>query len=379
MTGKPTQDNTAGNKAPGTDSHATTTGMTGQGFYDENSQTQWNAIAAVLPALDEAVAALPLPETGVITLADYGCSEGRNSVAAMERALRTLLPRTHLPVQTVHSDLPTNDFSTLFQNLRPHGRSVFGSERVFSSAVGGSMYDQLRPDRSVHLATTFNAIGFLSRRPVDTLPGYLFPNGPSPVRNNGYISPEDQRAFADQARQDVEAYLKVRARELVPGGKLLVQVFGRTDTACTSDGIYDLLNDAVLAFVETGEISKETYDHYYQPVYLRNLKELTEPAQDPGSEVSKLFTVDDARDYEITVPFVERYKEDGDLARYVRDYVNFFRAFTEAVLLHALPEAPGNQDLVDRVYARAEEILTAAPDLYSFRYAAVEMVLSRRD
>ena len=33
------------------------------------------------------------------------------------------------------------------------------------------MYDQLCPPQSLHLATTFNAIGFLSRKPLDRLPG----------------------------------------------------------------------------------------------------------------------------------------------------------------------------------------------------------------
>ena len=360
------------------DSHATTTGMTGHGYYDANSRTQWNAIAAVLPMLDKAAAQFPLQGSGVITFADFGCSEGRNSVAVMERALRTALPRTTLPVQTVHSDLPTNDFGTLFQNLRPHGQSVFGSERVFSSAVGGSMYDQLRPDQSVHLATTFNAIGFLSRRPVETLPGYIQPNGPSAVRGNGFVTQEENDAFSAQAKRDVEAFLKVRARELVPGGQLLVQVFGATKEARTCDGIYDLLNDAVLAFVETGEIDKEVYDHYYQPVYMRQLDELTGPALDPGYETAVLFELTEAKEYEITVPFVEKFKEDGDLDSYAAAYAHFFRAFTEAVLTNALPEAPGKDRLVDRIYTRAEEILKAAPDLYPFRYLAVAMLLTRK-
>ncbi|WP_420332988.1 hypothetical protein [Roseibium sp.] len=373
----------AGGTSPDTariapDSHATTTGMTGHGYYDANSRTQWNAIEAVLPLLDHAAATFPLKGDGVITFADYGCSEGRNSVAVMERALRTALPRTPLPVQTVHSDLPTNDFGTLFQNLRPHGQSVFGSGRVFSSAVGGSMYDQLRPDRSVHLATTFNAIGFLSRRPVETLPGYIQPNGPSAIRGNGFVSEEETAAFRAQARRDVEAFLKVRARELVPGGQLLVQVFGATDEAKTCDGIYDLLNDAVLGFVETGEIDRETYDRYYQPVYMRRLEELTGPALDPGSETADLFELNQARDYEITVPFVEQYKEDGDLDTYATAYVHFFRAFTEAVLTNALPDTPERGGLVDRVYERADEILRAAPDLYPFRYLAVAMLLTRK-
>ena len=377
-----TGENTGG-EAPNTapidpDSHATTTGMTGQGFYDANSTAQWNAIAAVLPLLDSAAAQFPVQSDSVITFADYGCSEGRNSIAVMNRALRTALPRTTLPVQTVHSDLPTNDFATLFQNLRPHGQSVFGSDRVFSSAVGGSMYDQLRPDKSVHLATTFNAIGFLSKRPVAALPGYIFPNGPSAARGNGTVTPEEKTAFSEQAKRDVEAFLKVRARELVPGGKLLVQVFGATNEARTCDGLYDLLNDAVLAFVETGEIDRQTYARYYQPVYMRRLEELTEPVLDPGYETAALFEVNEARDYEITVPFVEKYREDGDLDTYAASYVNFFRAFTEAVLTNALPAAPERKDLVDRIYQRAETILKASPDLYPFRYVAVAMLLTRK-
>ncbi|MET1411334.1 hypothetical protein ABVF61_03645 [Roseibium sp. HPY-6] len=361
------------------DSHATTSGMTGHGFYDANSTTQWNAIEAVLPTLDHAAKTVPLEDSQVITLADYGCSEGRNSVAVMERALKTLLPRTSMPIQTVHSDLPTNDFSTLFLNLRPHGQSVFGSNRVFSSAVGGSMYDQLRPDSSVHLAMTFNAIGFLSRRPVETLPGYIQPNGPSKVRNNGYVSQENGLAFKKQANEDVEAFLRVRAKELVPGGKLLVQVFGATEDVCTSDGIYDVLNDAVLSFVETGEFPKGAYDHYYQPVYMRRLSELTEPVLDPQYETAGLFELEDTKDYEIAVPFVDQFKENGDLKAYASAYTNFFRAFTEAVLANALSAVPGKNGLIDRIYARAEELLRADPDLYPFRYAAIEMLLTRKD
>lgn len=362
---------------PPADAHATTTGMTGHGFYNANSQPQWAAIEAILPLAHRAAEELPLDGGKPVTLADYGCSEGRNSIAFMKEVLAHLLPRTSRPVETVHSDLPTNDFSTLLRTLRPDGRSVFGQERIYSSIAGGSMYDQLRPDQSVHFATTFNAIGFLSRRPVDTLPGYILPNGPSRTRANGFVSQEDQDAFAAQARQDVAAFLSARARELVPGGKLLVQVFGAAGEVRTCDGLYDLLNDAVLEALEAGDISRQLYDRYYQPVYMRTLEELTGPVRDSRSANAGLFRIEDALDYEIPVPFVERFKQDGDLDLYARDYVNFFRTFTEAVLTGALPETPGRTDLVNRIYERAENILKQAPDLYPFRYAAVAMLLTR--
>jgi hypothetical protein len=352
--------------------------MSGGGFYNANSAAQWTAIEAVLPLIDEAIATLPIDGSGPIGLADYGCSEGRNSVAVMKHAMTALLERTGRPVQTIHSDLPTNDFSALFQSLRPEGASVFGSDRVFSAAVGGSMFDQLCPSGSLHLATTFNAIGFLSCRPVERLPGYILPNGPSLIRANGYVSEADGHAFAEQAKHDIGRYLLVRSKELVSGGKLLMEVFGSKGPARTCDGLYDLLNDAVLDFVEAGEIDREIYDRYYQPVYMRTLEELTIPVTDMAYGAAGLYTLDRAMEYEIKVPFVERFKADGDLDRYVRDYVNFFRAFTESVLREALPAQAARDDLINRIFARAENLLKADTSLYPFRYAAVAMLLTRQ-
>lgn len=359
--------------------HSTTSGMVGGGFYNANSSPQWKAIEAVFPFLDQAASDLPINATGPLCLADFGCSEGRNSIAVMQRALSTLLPRTDRTVQTIHSDLPTNDFSKLFLNLRPGEQTAFGSDRVFSAAVGGSMYDQLLPNGSLHMATTFNAIGFLSRRPVETLPGYIFPNGPSRERSNGFVSEDDSRAFADQAKQDVGTFLQMRARELVPGGKLLVQVFGANETASTCNGIYDLLNDAVLDQVELGKISRETYDRYYQPVYMRTLAELTAPVTDAAYGARGLFEIEQTRSYEIAVPFNERFQSDGDLERYATDYVNFFRAFTQAVLLNALPETPDRSILVNCIYDKAIDLLKAHPERYPFRYIAIAMLLTRVD
>lgn len=363
--------------SPGFTAHSTTSGMVGGGFYNANSAPQWQAIEAVLDLVDQAAGTLPVAGDGPVCLADFGCSEGRNSIAVMQQALATLLPRTDRPVQTIHSDLPTNDFSKLFLNLDDDGRGVFDKDRVYSAAVGGSMFDQLLPPRSVHLATTFNAIGFLSRRPVAELPGYILPNGPSTARGNGHVSDADRSAFADQAQQDVATFLQSRARELVPGGKLLVQVFGGNDQARTCDGIYDLLNDAVLAFVASGEISKESYDRYYQAVYMRSLDELTAPVADEGSGAAGLFEIEETRSYEIPVPFNERFAVDGDQDRYCTDYVNFFRAFTQAVLEASLPAGSGRAELVERIYGRARDLLREAPELYPFRYIAVAMLLTR--
>ncbi len=360
-----------------TAAHATTPGMTGGGFYNDNSTPQWDAIAAVLPLLEEAVSDLPVEGSGPIALADFGCSEGRNSISAFSHAVSRLKPRTSRPIHTIHSDLPTNDFSSLLKSLRPEGRSVFGSSDIFSSVTAGSMFDQLLPPQSLHLATSFNAIGFLSRKPLDTLPGYILPNGPSAARANGFVTDEERDAFSSLAAEDIATFLKARAQELVPGGKLLLQVFGGNETARTCDGIYDLLNDAVQAFVSEGAISQADYEAYYQPVYMRTLEELTAPIIDPSLGAVGLFELDCVTSYEIPVYFNTQFETDGDIDRFARDYVNFFRAFTETVLHAALPETQARDDLVNRVFTRAEELLKQDPQLYPFRYVAIAALLTR--
>lgn len=358
-------------------SHSTTTGMTGDGFYNANSAPQWKSIEAVLPWLDAVVGSVPI-EGNLATFADFGSSEGRNSIAVAQRMVNGFRKVSDTPIQTVHSDLPTNDFSELFLRLRPDGQSVFGDNEVYSSAVAGSMFDTVLPPGSVQIATTFNAIGFLSCKPIGALPDYILPNGPSAIRKNGSVSAADTEVFAKQAAEDIATFLKARAPELVNQGKVLIQVFGCTDDARTCDGIYDLLNDAVLSYVEDGDISEETYRSYYQPVYFRHLNELTAPLSDPASGVSDLYSLDKAEAYEVPVPFNDAYEKTGDLDIFVRDYVSFFRAFTEAVLFNSLPATPARQSLVDRIFLRAQHLLRENKDRYPFRYASLAMLLTKK-
>lgn len=355
------------------------TGMAGGGFYDANSAPQWALISAVVPWLEDAVSSLPFNEgSGAVTFADFGCSEGRNSIAVMRRLIDRAISLTDRPFLTIHSDLPTNDYSELFLGLRPNNRSTFGTQRVSSAAVGGSMYDQLLPPASIHIATTFNSVGYLSRRPLDRLPGYILPNGPSKRRANGYVTDLESRTFAQQAEADMAAFLSARAKELVPGGKLMVQVFGCMNESRTCDGLFDLLNDAVRSHVENGDISADVYERYYQPVYFRSLAELTAPISTPSYGVSDLYTLDRTDAYEVPVPFAASYKQDGDIDGYATSFVNFIRAFTESVLSGTLPESPSKADLLDGIYETAKKILKENPDDYPIKNISLAMLLTRK-
>jgi hypothetical protein len=248
---------------------------------------------------------------------------------------------------------------------------------VFSAVVGGSMFDQLLPSRSTHMAMTCNAIGFLSRRPLERLPGYILPNGPSARRGVGAVSAEDRAVFAAQALADLESFLEARAAELAPGGRLLIEVFGAGDSARTCDGIYDALNDAVLEALDAGLIDRAGYEAFYQPVYFRTLAELTRPVAATDAPLAPLFRLERAETCEVAVPFVQEFRRSGDLGAFARSYTDFFRAFTEPVLRAAFP-APDPDRLANDVFTRAERLIRAHPERYEFHYISVAALLARR-
>src|SRR5262249_52387069 len=123
-----------------------TTGMKGAGYYDRNSTAQMSSIEALRDWVDDAVADLPLPAPAQpVTVLDLGSSEGRNAVRLMASIVDGLRRRTGQPLQTIYSDLSSNDFNRLFANLEEVRRKGLFAAGVHPAAVGGSFYGPLVP------------------------------------------------------------------------------------------------------------------------------------------------------------------------------------------------------------------------------------------
>src|SRR5271169_2650426 len=81
----------------------------------------------VMPWLEDAIGTISFGDgAGALGLADFGCSEGRNSIAVMRSLIPLLRRRTGRHIQTVHCDLPTNDFI----DSRGRGGSTTGTPRL---------------------------------------------------------------------------------------------------------------------------------------------------------------------------------------------------------------------------------------------------------
>ncbi len=356
----------------------TTTGMKGGGYYDANSKEQRSALNAFLPWLEAAITDLPSPAGEAWHALDIGSSEGANAIFAMNRLVSALRRHTDLPVWALFDDLPTNDFNQLFSNLFPQGQSAFSELNLFPAAIGGSAFGRLVPSNSLHIATTFNAIGFFETRPEALLPNFILPMLPNPLnsREGVTVMENELKPFQEQAHQDLCRFYVARKAELVSGGKLLVQVFGRNETQSTGHGICDVLSDALLDFVEANMLPRSFYDEFVFPAYYRSIEELIAPIQ-TETELASAFRIEQAEWRDVPVPFNDALTQTGDQSAWAHSYTSFLRAFTEPVVAAALPDELPQKNTIDQIYQRVERLLLDHPKQYEFHFISIAALLTR--
>jgi hypothetical protein len=353
--------------------------MKGAGYYDQHSSAQLASIQALQDWVDDAVANLPLPDPPrPVTVLDLGSSEGRNAIRVTADIVAGLRRRTDQPLQTIYSDLASNDFKQLFANLDGARRAGLFAEDVYASVVPGTFYGPLLPPTTVHLATCFNSILWLDQLPAVPMRDSIAYRRPYPPRPGLIVPPEVAAAFERQAEQDLIRFLKCRARELVPGGKLLVASPADTDEARINDGLADVLNDACLDLVATRELKREQYERLTMPQYCRTLTEMLAPLERKDSPMRGTFSVDRAQEFEVPTPFSVEFQRSGDVAAYAAAYTGFLRAISEPVVRAAFGQHEGESPTLERLYERIRDRIQAERERYVFRYFMVAVLLTRR-
>jgi SAM dependent carboxyl methyltransferase len=306
--------------------------MEGQGAYNRYARLQANGAALAIPLLEQAVRKIEIgAENSPVVIADYGSSQGKNSMAPMRAAIGGLRERLgpKRPILVAHIDRPANDFTTLFAVLDGDPNRYSAEEpNTFSCAVGKSFYSQVLPSAYVHLGWCAYAAVWLSRLPMP-IPGHFVP-----------IAADEQvrAAFARQAAEDWKAFLSARARELLPGGRLILVLPGADDKRITGfEEIFGCANRVLAELVEEGALSKKERARMALAVWPRTRRELLAPFEANGS-----FEKLSAEHYELSVmedAGWAAYQNDGDKESLAIRHTLFFRATFLPSLATALDRA----------------------------------------
>ncbi|KAL7249214.1 hypothetical protein ACSBR1_011380 [Camellia fascicularis] len=279
-------------------------GGKGESSYANNSQAQAIHARSMLHLLEETLDIVQLHSPEVpFAVADLGCSSGTNTIYIVDVIIKHMIKRYEAlgydppEFSAFFSDLPSNDFNTLFQLIPPLANNGGSSmeeclttsshRSYFAAGVPGSFHRRLFPARSVDVFYSAFSLHWLSQVPdmvVDKRStayneGRVFIHGANAITANGYKK---------QFKTDLAGFLRSRSQEMKRGGSMFLVCLGRTSLDPTDQGGAGLLfgthfQDAWDDLVQEGLITCEQRDNFNIPVYAPSLQDFKEVVEANGS------------------------------------------------------------------------------------------------
>ena len=194
--------------------------MRSSGYYSQRTAGAKNAIDSVLPLMKEAVN--NLPETEILRFADYGAADGGTSAALWADLISSLRKGGDARhTELLYTDLPSNDFSTLFKTMQgmegdPSNAYQVNNENVFVHGCGTGFHRQLMAANSLSLGFSATAMHYVSEKPCE-IEDHVHMVG---------AAPDERAQFAQRAAEDWEKILLARAAEMQSGSQFIVLNFG---------------------------------------------------------------------------------------------------------------------------------------------------------
>jgi hypothetical protein len=328
--------------------------MEGGGSYNRHAQVPAGGANLALAFLEEAVRKVTLDDSDEpIIIGDYGSSQGKNSLAPMRAAIKTLRARLgpDRPILVTHIDQAANDFNTLFEVLHsdPQRYSV-DDPNVFPSAIGRSFYESVFPKDYVHLGWSSYAAVWLSRIPT-LIPGHFVA-----IASTG----DAREAFERQGAEDWKSFLSLRAIELRPGARLVVVLPGLGDDGSSGfEPLFRHANEALAEMVTEGAIAEDDRSRMVLGTYPRRRSQLLAPFSTDGQ--FRGLTVEHCELSVLADVAWADYERDGNKQLLVNRHAGFFRAIFAPSLASAIADEQKRKVFPDRLEEKLKRRLAEQP------------------
>lgn len=251
--------------------------MEAGGSYNLHAMVPAGGYHLALPFLEEAIRNVTLDDGDQpVVVADYGSSQGKNSLTPIRTALKGLRTRVgpHRPIMVVHIDQAKNDFNTLFDILHNDPERYSADDpNVFPSAIGRSFYESVFPKEYVNFGWSSYAAVWLSRIPS------LIPDHFVSLASTGEV----RAVFERQGAEDWRLFLSRRANELRTGGRMIIVL-----PACNDEGtaglepLFEHANETLKEMVAEDAITADDRARMVLGAYPRRRCELLAPFADSG-------------------------------------------------------------------------------------------------
>jgi hypothetical protein len=338
--------------------------MEGHGFYTAHSQAQEAYGELGFEWLEQASAEVEPPaEPLPFVIADMGAAGGGNSLEPMRRALAAR--RGGGPALVVHTDIPGNDFTALFELLADSPHTYLGEPDVFAAAEGKSFFEPLFPAGFLSLGWSSIAVHWLSAVP-EPIPGHIYCS---------FATGEVRKELKQRSAADWHDFLAARAGELQPSGRLVVVGGAALDDGSSgAEGLMEMANASLAEMVDGGQLERSEYERMTIPTWNRTPAEFLEPFESGAADGLELRR-HAARS--LPDPYLAAYRENGNLDAYVESVAGFFRAAFGDSLWAGL-ESPSRTAAVESAFdGLLRERIAADPEAAACEWHVVVLDIAR--
>jgi hypothetical protein len=341
-----------------------------------------NVIEGAAPIVLEALDRMQLDPGVPFCFSDIGCADGGSSLTLVRDCIANVRKRSaEQQINVVYTDQPRNNYNALFEILHglaegPAPSYLEDIDGVFACAAGTSFYRQMVPDNSLNLGFSSTAMHWLSRKPCDIS---------DHVQAIG-ASGKELAEFQRQAHADWRTILMHRARELRPGGALMLVNFCRDEAGHylgNTEGVhmFNTFDTLWRSMVDAGDISAEEYLGMTLPQYYNDVDEFSAPLTDTSSPIHQAgLRLASIHTRVVECPFKTAFKEHGDAERFARSYVPTLRSWTESTFFGALDSkrpVQERRELIDEYYDRYRQQVHASPEGHGMDYVHAYMVINK--
>ncbi len=356
--------------------------MRDKGYYSQRTAGAKHAIDSTLPLMKRALDLLP--DSATLRFADFGAADGGTSAALWSHLVSELRASGDVrPIEILYTDLPSNDFSTLFRTMQGMEGNLddayqTNNNDVFVHGCGTGFHRQLMASNSLCLGFSATAMHYVSQKPCE-IKGHVHMVG---------AAKNEQTLFAAQAASDWNAILLARAAEMRKGCRFIVLNFGIDEKGryLGHTGGHSMFDKFALhwrALVEAGTITEEEFERATFVQHYRTVEEFRAPFVEENNDVRKAGLKLNTIQTQLTpCPYRKAYLEsDGKMSNgeFAASLIPTMRSWSETVFRSALSLRPPEEaaKIVDAFYKSYEAEVAANPDGHAMDYIHAIMEIEK--
>jgi hypothetical protein len=368
-------------------------GKDGDGLYTASTKGCFDVIDAATPAVLQAIDAIPRSKdsTTVFSIADYGTADGGTSLGLMAKIVKAVRDKSNDDKREIlinYEDQRENEWKSVFNHILgvktvtdAYG-NVIKTPRtdptsgIFVSACGVGFHDQAFPSNSIDLGISFTAMHWLSQ-------------GPNSLKGTQYMHPAqcpEESSFGEeeriQAQKDWLRILQARAKELRPGGRLVVANFCKSKEAYflgnTDVGVnmWDSFQTCWDQLAKGGLIDEEERLGVSFPNYYRS----TEECISGVNEVEGLLLVE-CVERVVRCPYREAWTNGNVENRSPREQAEWFvpttRAWSESTFKSALKSHRNKDAIMEQFWSNYVDLVQNDPASHGMDYVHTYLVIEK--